>query len=237
MRRVATGVDGLDVLIQGGLPEGSSVLVSGGPGTGKTIWATQFLYKGAKDFNETGLFVTLETNLKNITWNMENFDWDIKSLQDKNLFKIYKLNLSGRRREDIEDQIFEELDVISEMVEKNNVKRMVIDSTTALGAWVKETGNLRSMLFNFIDELKKLECTTVLTAETKGGKNDFSAFGVEEFVSDGVIALYFTPPFRSIFVRKMRGTNHSMQPHPFSINERGIIVKSKEEILWESIKS
>src|SRR3989344_8249768 len=234
MRRVATGVDGLDVLIQGGLPEGSSVLVSGGPGTGKTIWATQFLYKGAKDFNETRLFVTLETNLKNITWNMENFDWDIKSLQDKNLFKIYKLNLSGRRREDIEDQIFEELDVISEMVEKNNVKRMVIDSTTALGAWVKETGNLRSMLFNFIDELKKLECTTVLTAETKGGKNDFSAFGVEEFVSDGVIALYFTPPFRSIFVRKMRGTNPSMQPHPFSINERGIIVKSKEEMLWES---
>ncbi|MDO8537748.1 MAG: ATPase domain-containing protein [archaeon] len=236
MKRVPTGIDGLDVLIQGGLPQASAVLLSGGPGTGKTIMSTQFLYKGAKDFGETGLFVTLETNLKNITWNMENFDWDIKSLQEKELFKIYKLNLSGRRKEDVEDQIFEELDVISEMVEKNNVKRLVIDSTTALGTWVKEQGSLRSMLFNFIDGLKKLDCTTLLTAETKGGKNDFSAFGVEEFISDGVISLYFSPPFRSIFIRKMRGTNHSMAPHPYNITERGILVKSKDEIMWESIK-
>jgi KaiC/GvpD/RAD55 family RecA-like ATPase len=236
MKRIPTGITGLDGLIQGGLPQGSSILLAGGAGTGKTIMATQYLYKGAKDLGETGLFVTMESNLKNITWNMENFAWDIKTLQEKESFKIYKLNLIGKRIEDVEQQILEELQVISEMIEKNNIKRMVIDSTTSLGIWIKDQGALRSTLFSFIDGLKKLDCTTILTSETKGGKNDFSAFGIEEFIADGVIALYLSPPFRSVFVRKMRGTNHSMTPHPFNITERGILIKHKEEIMWESIK-
>ncbi|MFH1586365.1 MAG: ATPase domain-containing protein, partial [Candidatus Diapherotrites archaeon] len=93
MERIKTGITGLDDLIQGGIPEGSTVLLAGGAGTCKTIMGTTFLYRGAKDFNEAGLYVTLETNVKNITWNMESFGWDIKPLQDKNLFKVYRLKL------------------------------------------------------------------------------------------------------------------------------------------------
>jgi KaiC/GvpD/RAD55 family RecA-like ATPase len=75
-----------------------------------------------------------------------------------------------------------------------------------------------------------------LTTETRGGKKDFSAFGVEEFIVDGVIMLYFTPPHRSIFVKKMRGTDHSKSIHPFEIKDRGIVVKPKDNVLWESIE-
>ena len=67
MERVKTGIPGFDDLVQGGFPKGASILVSGGTGSGKSIFAMQFIYNGAKQFNEPGLYVTLETNLKNIT--------------------------------------------------------------------------------------------------------------------------------------------------------------------------
>ncbi|MFH1544897.1 MAG: ATPase domain-containing protein [archaeon] len=235
MKRIPTGIEGLDQLIQGGLPRGSSILIAGGTGTGKTILATQFLYQGATKFNEPGLYVTLETNLKNITWDMENFNWDIKKLQDKELFKIYKLNLAEKEVADVEDEVMEELNIIQEYIEKMGATRLVIDSTTALAMWIRGAAAMRRTLFAFTDGLKKLDCTTVLTTETTGEKTKLSAFGVEEFVADGVIALFFHPPHRSIFVRKMRGTMHSKSAHPYEISDSGIIVRPKEEIPWEGI--
>ncbi len=237
MDRIKTGIPGLDELVQGGIPEGSSVLLSGGSGTGKTIFAMQYIYQGAKEFEDPGLFVTLEGNLKNITWNMQNFNWDIKSLQDKNLIKIYRLNLdSMRHQRSVDEQIDKELEIISQMVQEIGAKRLVVDTTSAFGVWVREEGALRGILYRFTNALKDLDCTTVLTSETMGGKMQFSAFGVEEFVADGVIALYFTPPHRSVFVRKMRGTNHSKTVHPFDISDAGIKISSKDEIMWEAIK-
>jgi KaiC/GvpD/RAD55 family RecA-like ATPase len=95
MQRIPTGIPGLDELIEGGFPEGASILLSGGPGSGKTIGAMQFIYEGARTYNEPGIYVTMESNLKDITWNMQRFQWDIKSLQEKNLMKIYRLNLGN----------------------------------------------------------------------------------------------------------------------------------------------
>ncbi|MBI4043360.1 MAG: hypothetical protein HY393_00955 [Candidatus Diapherotrites archaeon] len=239
MNRVPTGITGFDELVDGGVPEGSSVLVSGGPGTGKTIFAMQYIYEGAKTFNDPGLFVTLETNLKNITWNMQNFNWDIKMLQDQNLMKIYRLNIAGLGNDakSIEEQISKELTIISKMVDTIDAKRLALDSTTAFSVWIREEGLLRHILFKFVNDLKDLGITTVLTAETRGGnKYMFSSHGVEEFIVDGVVALYFTPPNRSVFVRKMRGTNHSKTAHAFEITSDGFLIRPKDEILWSSIK-
>ncbi|MFH1696461.1 MAG: ATPase domain-containing protein [Candidatus Diapherotrites archaeon] len=237
MIRVKTGIPGLDELIQGGIPEGSSALVGGGSGCGKTILSMQYIYRGALDYNEPGLYVTLEGNVKNITWNMASFHWDIKRLQDKDLMKIYRLNLDKvKKGSDVESQVDAELGTIADMVKEIGAKRLVVDSTSAFGVWMSDTGALRNMLFRFTNGLKNLNCTTLMTSETKGRKTDFSTFGVEEFVADGIIALYFTPPHRSIFVRKMRGTNHSKSAHPFDISEEGIIVRAKDEIMWEAIK-
>ncbi|MBI2597589.1 MAG: AAA family ATPase [Candidatus Diapherotrites archaeon] len=240
MDRVKTGISGLDYLIEGGIPMGSSVLISGGSGTGKTILATQYIYEGAKKFGEPGLMVTLEGNIKNISWNMENFNWDIKALQDKNLMKIYRLNLDSLRyAKSVDEQveyINKELETISEMVKDMGAMRLVVDSTTALGVWIKQDSSMRGILYRFTNALKDFGCTTLMTSETRGSRNDFSAFGVEEFVADSVIALYFISPNRSIFIRKMRGTNHSKKIHPFEITGNGIEIKFKDELMWQSMK-
>lgn len=231
-----TGIPGLDELLNGGIPKGSNVLVSGGAGTGKTILTTQFLYNGATQFGDAGLFVTLEGNIRDIAWNMESFQWDIKSLQDQNLLTIYRLNLGYLKdKSTIEDKIEEQLMEIEKEVKEINAKRLVVDSTTVFGAYL-DASILRTTLFKFADRLKSLGCTTMLTSETQPTKTSFSAYGVEEFVADGILALYFTPPNRSLFVRKMRGTRHDKDPHPLDISEGGISVNPRDKIIWEAIK-
>lgn len=234
MERVPTGVIGFDELIQGGIPKGATVLVSGGAGSAKTIFATTFIYEGARKFGDPGLFVTVEGNLKNIVWNMESFNWDIKALEQKNLMKIYRMHIDPQKP--IEQQIDKELSIITSMVKDIGAKRLTIDSTTAFGAWISDPGKLRNLLFRFSDYLKDLNCTTIMTAETSGGPHDFSAYGVEEFVTDGIFMLYFIPPHRSIFIRKLRGTDHSKGIHPMHIGPHGVEVNNKDEVMWSAIK-
>ncbi len=242
MNRVPTGIPGFDELIEGGIPEGASVLVGGGPGAGKTIFAMQYIYEGARSYNDPGLYVTLETGLKDITWNMQSFAWDIKTLQDKNMMKIYRLNFGATRdAEQVQQQVEKELAIITKMVDTIDAKRLVIDSTTSFGVWISESGALRHMLFEFVNRLKETGCTTILTTEIPNEDRNkigyqFSAYGVEEFIVDGVVALYFVPPNRSIFVRKLRGTNHSKAVHSFDIVENGIEVRPKDEILWGALR-
>ncbi|MDD3083455.1 MAG: ATPase domain-containing protein [Candidatus ainarchaeum sp.] len=236
MEKTKTGIPGLDDLLNGGIPTGSNVLIAGGAGTGKTILTTQYLYNGATQFGEAGLFVTLEGNIRDISWNMESFQWDIKTLQEQKLMTIYRINLDYLKdRTMIEERIQEQLMEIEKEVKEINAKRLVVDSTTVLGAYL-DSSILRTTLFKFSDRLKEMGCTTMLTTETQPTKTSFSAFGVEEFVADGIIALYFTPPNRSIFVRKMRGTKHDKDPHPLDINEMGITINSRDKIIWEAIK-
>ncbi|MFA5357730.1 MAG: ATPase domain-containing protein [archaeon] len=236
MERVKTGIPGLDQLIQGGIPKGSNVLISGGTGTGKTIFTTQYLYNGASQFGEPGLFVTLEGSVRDISWNMESFQWDIKKLQDEGLFNIYRLNLGYIKDKALtENRIDEQLREIEKRVEEIKAKRLVVDSTTVFGAYVDHS-ILRTTLFQFCDRLKAFGCTTLLTSETKPEKTVFSAYGVEEFVADGVIAIYFTPPNRSIFVRKMRGSDHSKNIHPANITPEGFTINAKDNVLWDAVK-
>jgi circadian clock protein KaiC len=235
VERTKTGIPGLDELLHGGIPKGSNVLVAGGAGTGKTILTTQFLYNGATQYGEAGLFVTLEGNVRDIAWNMESFQWDIKSLQDQGMLTIYRLNLGLADKTTIQDKIEEQLMEIEKEVKEINAKRLVVDSTTVFGAYL-DPSILRTTLFQFTDRLKNMGCTTLLTSETQPTKTVFSAYGVEEFVADGIIALYFTPPNRSLFIRKMRGTAHDKDPHPLEFTANGVAVNPRDKIIWEAIK-
>ncbi len=234
IERAPTGIPGLDELVSGGLPRSASVVVSGGPGTGKSIFSMQFVYNGAMQFGEPGVYVTIQTNKQNILWDMESFGWDLKKMQDQNLLKIERLKFVTSV--DMEEQVMEQLKIIARLVKSINAKRLVIDSTTALGVWFQQSGMLRNTLFRFLNAIKEIGCTTVLTAETQGTINEFGSFGVEEYVADGCIALYFIPPNRSFFIRKMRGTDHSKKIHPMDITNQGIAVRSNDEILWQSLK-
>jgi len=234
MARVPSGIPGLDELIQGGFLEGSSVLVAGGAGTGKTIFSTQFIYNGASVYGEPGIYITMEEGATNLWWNMKSFKWNLPKYEQDGLIKIYKMGMLEPR--EFASKFDEEIERIKKMVKEIGAKRLVVDSTTAFGMWMGKEENIRYSLFKLADELKEMKCTTLLTAETLGGRDQFSRFGVEEFITDAVISLYFNPPNRSLLVRKMRGTSHDQKIHPYSIGEQGITVNSKEEVLWESLK-
>lgn len=232
MNRVKSGVPGLDDLIEGGFPESSSILVSGGAGCGKSILCLEYLYNGAKLYNEPGVYITLEEGPHNLWWNMQRFKWDLLPLERDNMLKIYKFEPNLDMKNDLENQTKR----IVEKAKQMNAKRMVIDSITAFSFWIDDTAKIRYAIYLLVEELRKLNCTTLLTCETTGGKHDISRFGVEEFLVDGVIQLHFIPPHRTLLVRKMRGTNHDARIHPLEINDQGLQVNSKEEILWEAMK-
>lgn len=232
MNRIRTGVPGLDELIEGGFPESSSILLSGGPGCGKSIFCLQYLYNGAKQYGERGIYITLEEGPHNLWWNMQRFKWDLLPLEKQGLLKIYKFEPNPEMKDDIEGQTKRILEKAREL----NAKRLVIDSITAFSFWIEDPAKLRYMIYVLIEELRKLDVTTILTAETSGGKEEISRFGVEEFLADGVVQLYFYPPHRSLFVRKMRGTANDKSVHPFEITDSGIVVDSRGEVLWESLR-
>ncbi len=231
MNRIKSGIPGLDDLIEGGFPEGSSILLSGGPGSGKSIFCLQYLYNGAKLYGEPGIYVTLEEGPHNLWWNMQRFKWDLLPLEKQNMLKIYKFEPNLDMKDDIEGQTKRILDKAKEL----NPKRLVIDSITAFSFWIDEVPKIRYALYVLMEELRKLNVTTILTAETSGKKDRMSRFGVEEFLTDGVIQLYFFPPHRSLFVRKMRGTNNDKSVRPFNIDENGVAVDPRSEVLWESL--
>ncbi|MFH1750740.1 MAG: ATPase domain-containing protein [Candidatus Micrarchaeota archaeon] len=232
MNRVKSGVPGLDELIEGGFPETSSILISGGPGCGKSILCMQYLYNGAKLYNEKGAYITLEEGPHNMWWNMQRFKWDLLPLEKADMLKIYKFEPSATMKDDIEGQTQRILEKAREM----KVKRLVIDSITAFSLWLDDVTKIRYAMYNLVEELRKMDVTTLLTCETGGKKDELSRFGVEEFLCDGVVLMYFFPPHRAMFVRKMRGTNNDKSVHPFTISDKGIEVNSREEMLWESLR-
>jgi len=230
MNRIKSGITGLDELIEGGFPESSSVLVSGGAGCGKSIFCLEYLYNGAKEYNEPGVYITLEESQQNLWWNMQRFKWDFIPLERANKFKILKFEPDMAIREDVEEQAKRIVDKAREF----KAKRLVIDSITALSFWLEDQKKIRYGMFRLVEELRKLDCTTLLTCETEGTEMKFSRFGVEEFLVDGVVALHFKPPHRFMFIRKMRGTNHSKSIHPMDITNEGLKV-SAEEVGWEAV--
>ena len=232
--RTPSGIPGLDEMIEGGFPRGASILVAGVAGTCKSIFCMQYVYNGVDQYGEPGLYVTLEEHVKNIAWNVQSFGWDIHKYQENKMLNIYRMNLGSENT--IQDQIKDELEIIGGIVKDQGIQRLVIDSTTALTIWMKNKGEIRNLLFNFVDKLKDLDCTTLLTSQAKPGKHSMSAFEVEEYVVDGVISLFFNPPYRHLLVRKMRGTNHDKNIHPFELGAEGVRVKSKETVLWEALK-
>ena len=231
MNRIKSGVTGLDDLIEGGFPEASSILVSGAAGTGKSIFCMEYLYNGARQ-GEPGVYITLEEGPHNLWWNMQRFKWDLIPLEREGKLKIYKFEPMPELASNPKEQVARIVDKARAL----NAKRMVVDSITAFSFWLDNPQQIRYTIYSLVEELRKIDCTTLLTCETTGGREIFSRFGVEEFLVDGVIQLFFTPPHRAIFVRKMRGTNHSNKIHPITINDNGLSVISKEEILWEALK-
>ncbi|MFQ6051012.1 MAG: ATPase domain-containing protein [Candidatus Hydrothermarchaeota archaeon] len=240
MEKIKTGIRGLDGILYGGLPKEKVILVTGGPGTGKSIFCMQFLYNGAKEYGEPGVFVAIEERPKDIRENMKSLGWDIKELEDKKLLAIIDAASArhGIPSEEkyVESRVFDIDTLIHKIVtvvEEIGAKRIVIDSIPSLGLRLSED-ELRAAIYRLQGLLLELGCTTFIVSEIKSGSDEISRYGFEEFISHGVIILELVEHsgdmIRRLWVRKMRGTPHKMKKYPFEITSEGIVIYPTEEL-------
>ncbi|MEM3698291.1 MAG: ATPase domain-containing protein [Archaeoglobaceae archaeon] len=242
LERVPTGIPGFDELCEGGLLRDRSYLVSGPSGSGKTVFALQFIVNGVEKFNEPGIFVTTEERPQHLREHSITFGWDLEKLEDENMLAIVdatstKIGLPSDEKY-IDVRPFDTrslLDQIITIQDEIGAKRAVVDSTTSIGFVIGDPAKFRVELLKISTTMEILGLTSLLTCEViENGPDKISRFGVENFVVEGTIVLYYTrienTRMRSIEIFKMRGTNHSKKIHPFEITNRGIVVYSKEEI-------
>ncbi|TDA34332.1 KaiC domain-containing protein [Candidatus Nezhaarchaeota archaeon WYZ-LMO8] len=232
IERVESGIPGLDELLRGGVPKRNVVLLSGGPGTGKSIFGQQFLYHGLLK-KQSGILVALEEHPVQIRINMAQFGWDVKKYESEGLFAIVDSFTAGigeaakhekyvvRAVDDVQALI----EVLRKAIKDLGAERVVIDSVTTL--YMTKPAVARSVVMLLKRVLSGLGCTSILVSQVSVTERGFGGPGVEH-VADGIIRLDLDEIngrlYRSILIYKMRGTAHSMSRHPFDITDKGIIV-------------
>ncbi len=244
MDRVPTGITGLDPMMEGGFPRGRTILLSGGCGTGKSIFGWQFLYNGAIA-GEPGVYVTVDEPPTLAREDMLRFGWDMKALESAG--KMAVLDLTGSRIGVASDERFQmssegvDLDrfilKVTQTAGEIGAKRIVIDSLPALGFHMTDPTQIRNAILKLTFMIRQSGLTALLITETAeqklGGGQEFSKFGVEEYVSDGVITMHYTPMGnengRTMHIRKMRGTKHEEDSVPLNITPQGLVVTNPKD--------
>ena len=222
--RISTGIPNLDEMVEGGYPAGSLITLAGRPGTGKTIFGSQYLYQGAVEHGEPGMYVSMLEGRKAYMRNLSRLGYDFEALEKSGKFRFLEM---PTMTSDALPTIWEE---IVRNVEKQRTVRLVIDSYTAMAQAFQTPGDLRVFTHTLLGRIVGATgCTTLLIAE-KALSDAHIGFGVEEFIADGVIHFFLVPVagdarIRYIEVTKMRGTNHQMGPIPIEIGHSGIVVR------------
>ncbi len=240
MNRIKTHIPGFDELIEGGFPEGRSFLVTGGTGTGKTIFATQFLVNGVKN-GEPGIYLTLDERPELIREDMLRFGWNLRQMEDSGELKIIdgtiaKIGIPSEEEFSLPATGFDLDKLLLELmkaIKKVKAKRVVIDSIPALGLNFENEHDVRKAVLKLIYLLSRAGVTTIMTTEIPEDSKQYGKYGVEEFVADGVIVLHYmgigTQSNRTLHVRKMRATKHSEDLHPIQITDAGMQIHKVEE--------
>ncbi|MDE8651454.1 circadian clock protein KaiC [Novosphingobium album (ex Liu et al. 2023)] len=214
LERVKTGIEAFDDLVMGGLPRGRTTIVGGTPGSGKTVFATQFLAHGITDLDEPGVFVTFEEPSADIEVNMASFGWDIRGWQ--NAKKLAFVDASPRDQDELVVGEFDLAGLLARIlhaVQGIGAKRIVLDSLTQLfHHFVADQNAIRRELLRVASALKREGLTVLMTAERNSEYGDISRHRIEEFVADNVVilrnALDRERRRRTIEVLKMRGSRH-----------------------------
>lgn len=234
---VQTGIPGVDTILGGiGIPQGHTILVSGGPGSGKTTFAMQFLTIGATEHGEPGVYITLDEEPEDVKKNMASFGWDLHQLEREK--KLFFINVSPVRTASTERagllqlgmkefKLVKLLEAVREGVAEIGARRVVIDPVTIFALQYPDEIERIYAMRDLIADFRRNDCTNLLISELRGtGLEREHQF--EEYLVQGVILLRMVMKgdkwSRMFQVTKMRGLAVDNQPRPYDITGSGIEV-------------
>ena len=253
MEREPTGIKGFDELVQGGIPTGNNILVTGAPGTGKSIFSMQFLYNGAVKYKQKGVYISFEQNISDLYTQAKQLGMDFEDLEKQGLVKFIFIDITQRQLAEGETHI----DLIQKEIQQFNAKRIVIDSLSPLAnipiapdelmsyGLISEVSSFmpnisqelmtRFQVHRLIMVLKRMPGTAIVISEIPRESVWLSSDRVSEFMADGVILMTYeqgeSSMNRTLSIEKMRATKHEESIRPISITNKGLVVKKPESIL------
>ena len=225
--KMRTGIKGLDEITGGGLPLGRPTLVCGEAGSGKTLMATEFIVRGALDFDEPGVFMAFEEKAEELEMNVASLGFDLNKLQKKNLIKIDHVHVDKSEIEETGEYDLDGLFIrLGFAIDSIKAKRVVLDTIENLFSGLNNQALLRAEIRRLFTWLKEKGVTAIITGEK--GSNTLTRQGLEEYVSDCVILLDHRVTnqisTRLLRIVKYRGSVHGTNEYPFLIDEDGISV-------------
>jgi circadian clock protein KaiC len=231
IEKLATGIKGFDLISDGGLPKGRTTLVSGTAGSGKTIFAAQFLAEGIQQTGEPGVFVTFEESSQDIRKNIISLGWNISQWEKEKKWTFVDASPQAKGETIIAGSydLGALLVRIENAIRSVGAERVSLDSLGAVFSRFGDTSTVRVELFRIASALKEMGITAVMTAERSREYGDIARYGVEEFVADNVIILRNVleeeKRRRTVEILKFRGTSHQKGEFPFTIMPgSGIVV-------------
>ena len=225
--KVQTGINGLDEITEGGLPQGRPTLICGSAGCGKTLFAIQFLIKGITEYDEPGVFMSFEESVKDLSQNVRSLGFDLKKLSADKKLRIDHVHIEKSEIEETGEYDLEALFIrLNYAIDSIGAKRVVLDTIESLFGGMDNATILRSEIRRLFQWLKEKGVTTIITGER--GESSLTRQGLEEYVSDCVILLDFRVieqiATRRLRIIKYRGSTHGTNEYPFQIDENGISV-------------
>ncbi|MDO8428557.1 MAG: ATPase domain-containing protein [Candidatus Diapherotrites archaeon] len=248
--RTQTGIEGLDKALNGGIPSGNLVLLSGGAGTGKSTLCLQYCINGCVKFNEKALFISTEQTPTELLRQAAQYNWPLTDLINKGKLKIEYFDVTKG------DEFLKRID---ESIDHFKPNRIALDSLTTLAdallisdmseetafsmVQIAESVNpiprteqiiTKTLLYRLIGALKKYHVTTLLTSELPEEGKTLSADGVSEFITDGVILLSYlsvgATELRVLKIRKMRYSVHTKEYLTYDFSSKGLECKLEEQL-------
>ena len=227
LEKVQTGIKGFDEITAGGLPKGRISLVCGSAGAGKTLFATEFVVRGAMNFGEPAVIMTFEEQAIDLEKNVASLGFDLPELQRQNLLRIDYVHVERTEIEETGEYDLSGLFIrLGHAIDSIGAKRVVLDTIENLFGGLSNEGVLRAELRRLFNWLKEKGVTSMITAEK--GDGTLTRHGLEEYVSDCVIVLDHRVndqiSTRRLRVVKYRGSIHGTNEYPFLIDGQGFSV-------------
>jgi circadian clock protein KaiC len=225
--KASTGIQGLDELTGGGLPQGRPTLLCGSAGCGKTLLAMEFLVRGAVECGEPGVFMAFEENTTELATNFASLGHDLKALVAQKKLVLVFVHVERSELDETGEYDLEGLFIrLGHAIDRVGAKRVVLDTIEALFSGLSNTAILRAELRRLFRWLKEKGVTAIITAER--GDTSLTRYGLEEYVADCVILLDHRVEgqmaTRRLRIIKYRGSTHGTSEYPFLIDEGGISV-------------